>query len=155
VLAGDLNGDGAPDLAVMTDYLGGSPAHVGVLLNLGFAGPAPALGGQAPWDAPLGPEPAGAASLDPAGSPGIVAAAFLASPSRAQTPAAESAPTALPTTAVSPADQLAAVLVPDDLGPVAADRRPAGALALDDRLAGEAAKDGCFLHDLFATGLTA
>ncbi len=77
VVAGDFNGDGAPDLAA---YTSGRPASAGVLLNMGYGGngPAPRRGGRAPWHKPAVLDPlatALAVSADPHTAANVTATA--------------------------------------------------------------------------------
>jgi hypothetical protein len=143
VLAGDLNGDGAPDLAVLTQYLGGAaPAPVAILLNGGYSGGhAPHGAGRSPRRPSARTHLAALALPDLAGSPGLPAAprAGLSVAPTAGPAAPQPAP---PAAAAAPLDQVFALLAPDDFRPAVAPRRPRAVPAPDHRLAWDMGQEG-------------
>jgi hypothetical protein len=143
VLAGDFNGDGAPDLAVLTEYFGLTPGHVAILLNMGFGnGPAPQRYGQSARRGLHGASSANAGFLDPVGSDNSATAATVASTSPTG-PLPPSAATVLPM------DQLFAIVGADDLGSAVDHRRLLAVPALDPLFAWEMTRDGWLADGIF------
>ncbi len=152
VLAGDFNGDGAPDLAVLTEYFAVTPAHVAVLLNMGFgSGPAPHRGQRSPRPVRTLTDAARAAFLEPIGSPGTTTAAT--SPADGDTPTGvlPSPSPLVPTLTVSDEDRFFAALTPDDSGIGFSRRRPPLVSVWDDALAWEVGSDDWLAPENLAT----
>jgi autotransporter-associated beta strand protein len=147
----DFNGDGAPDLAVLTG--GPGPSNVGILLNTVPGGPAPHRGGHSPRYAPAAIDRAMGALLERAGSQGVTAAP---PPGVCVIPIEGPASpwTIPPAPAPSQVDRFFAILVPDDLAPAPAGRRLLAVAALPARFAWQLDRENWLLQGLLPEGLS-